>query len=1393
MATLQNFHHHESRDNTIETVQILNCDVPVLVESCPVLVTPRSMPPHAVVNPLYPLAQSGCPKCTGSPARLTDPTESSLVERCLLTAPAVGCTCVEKPSVPDVPHPPRQHATPLPYPCAYETLPPAFPIHPQSCTITNRPLVPGDPVISMTQYNAENVVVSHYSLISLRLLQLTVHVIPYNLFFTMHSTVVMHARTFADMSVALTDDVSSFQSPSPSPYVNKFVKYNILSLCRIFRDIIIKTDAIVENIRAHTPLCWWDSRLYTCSSLSPFTQATHDILYDKYTLLCNAVRAITVFMEDERPTSEHFAAASALLGQTVTSARLADPNIRSRTTYDFLQLIHLTSKHVSHLMLVSLRRFYLAAYILHGYKYCLNSNLLQKLYDYDILRGVPQRLRGSIPRPSHLSSTYSLPNILSSSLHHLLRVRSEWSFDIPAIVYSPEFDLFYAEDLDYFRKNPPLHFLDTCSILCLEQCVCSTFISAVSTSHQNCFDRYPSRFPFVQISHSKYHPSVIPSSPPDPPPLPPLNPYALSFLADSPEPGPSAPSQQTPAGGSAPETPQVPDNPHPVARPRRPFLRDITHTLNLSILLLLTSIFFSMNVNVTGFKIQDNFIFDDLSNDIIVNTNNVVVPREINFQVIKESLKMMRQIGNQYNTACKTTVSDFQTSFYSLYANSPPTNTEAFCVAHKLLSPTLEFPEEVEILAEHMLKNNLSLALSPYMARGPGHLHLTTYVQKQDTILFAQPMIPIEPLTTAAPEVFHSVYQLVNGSLTLKFFDNTTDSPLESLAGPLPVICKYLKAPIPIISDVSQFIENLCSSDHRQFAAERARLSKLLKVIQPSYLHRLERTMPRSLMAQAIKDRRKDPKNDPSLGNIPFLLRHLTSLPRRTKRAAVALVALGAGLALVVSSLILGIVNKSAIDNIESRIDEMTSSINQLKLVTSETQKQLLALANRQRDDMLKIQEHISDVVVSMNLLQLRDDHNFLATTVQNSIDTFLTIRSFAANGLTHESLLEKDFLQTLLLRENLPLSVDPRDVKSTLFRTKKKFYIVLEFPIIDPSRAASLYKLTPLPIFSGKNKFTPENVPPYVLFLHSSPYFTVLDPFEASLCQSKPLDCRPRLPFQPATSKSCGPPSFYNLNSSHCTYSVERDNTPFFYTLFNNTAFSVHDHGAFTLYCRDPLHSSLRKTNNFFLQHKGVVALKPSCLAETTDKKRIFPSERTHLDFTNTTPFDVGTPFSTVLHNLSLTPVNLTAHDRLIADIKESITNHIWGSSRLESFFFYGFVSLSVLILLVIMYFTLKVKLQRFIKKEIRKLALNNLSLPLAANNLAYPRRPTWSPPSPPLPTPPTPSSLRSTEALDEIRALRSFSGLNVSPVRARRVRFNPHLHVNPLDSLPDSLPDSL
>ncbi len=285
----------------------------------------------------------------------------------------------------------------------------------------------------------------------------------------------------------------------------------------------------------------------------------------------------------------------------------------------------------------------------------------------------------------------------------------------------------------------------------------------------------------------------------------------------------------------------VPDNPSP-----RRTLTDISSIFLNTFLIFL---FFTFICSSNALVVKNNFVFEKVGSDVLVNADNIIVSRRIEFSSITHSLRLMKDISKHYIQVCDMATSDYKTSFSTLFARSPIATPTPFCIAHRLAEPTVNFPEETDILLQHMQKNNMTVALSPYAARGPGHLHLQIHTSHNENVtLFVQPAIHVEPYTTPLDETFHAIYSVKNGSLSLVFIDNTTDPFSQNVAtSALPVVCKYQISAKNTVDSMNTLIHNLCRIDFKLFLGERNRLRRLAKVIQPPYIRRVSRSLPVTL------------------------------------------------------------------------------------------------------------------------------------------------------------------------------------------------------------------------------------------------------------------------------------------------------------------------------------------------------------------------------------------------------------------------------------------------------------------------------------------------------------------------------------------------------------------
>ena len=970
------------------------------LQHTPVAFVRRSIPPHCRLSSFVAQLVTACISCLSSITRINSPLCLFSCKKVQDTKLGTDCLCADLPPSslpPELTGHRREFSHFLSYKTLFELMPPCFPVLEDATNegLSGKGIVPGEKFfLPQNSIPPPTMTFGHDILVCLRLLILSEPVMNSAYYYCVLQSMLLFEYTYNAMVFILQDEgVANDDQLATRQHIIQHLSSHIVSSQRVLRDVILQTDFILEQARKSCPSNWWNSVVFHCQSTKPIEATAHQVLLGILTLLRNITLSIQVLQFPRRASPEEMKGLQGVVPDANFETDFDDSNTYARIMGKLLSMAHGVSHHIVRLAIFSLRRYYLASWCLHSYKLALNHQLNALGYAWHRRQNSLTFEFGSL-----CSSTEGVqanpPDMPSRHSRALFEVRQQWSFPNVSTIC---FEQIRRGSLDTFRNiRHHDNFYDTCSFSCTESCTC------LNMDHEET-DELPSEFPedwpLLRLNLIHYPTTSLPtqldgSLAADPNPTP--TPTPSTTLSYS----PSSPSDDE-NGEDFSSRDDLP-NPRHFDRRRRP-LRDITNIFFLVLLLSLAGF------SVGSVVVRQNFAFQTMKNDIIVNPNTRVYTRQVDFSTINHSIYLMRRIAKSYDFVCDLASKDsFRPSYYTLYSKARPSDPSNLCLAHELSSPQLDYPEEAAELYKHMVKEKINIALSPYFSHGPGSLPLNLYLKRGNTTFPAQPSLAVEPHQTIYNADFASLYVLQNNSVRLFIIDNLTNAQLNIPNSVFnthhAVVCKYRPLVTNATSSAQDALQNLCKTDHRNFRIQIMRIKRKFKLILPKHINQLMRSVPSSTSAPANLKLFQPPVNLESIKeeqqsiNQTALVQALVSTARRRRRAIIvgAAIALGAGLALMVANLALGTVNAVRIHNLENKLTKLSSDVEKLATITSELKENVLAIANKQKEDAENFQKKMQDVTVVLHLLTLRDDFSFLAHTAKSGIENFLNMVTLA-------------------------------------------------------------------------------------------------------------------------------------------------------------------------------------------------------------------------------------------------------------------------------------------------------------------------------------------------------------------------------------------------------------
>ncbi len=1074
----------------------------------PVLFNIHSIPPHACLNAYKPQIQNACSVCLTTQARLRNVDNELDISSIQMLPSLCGCTCRNaRPNSLLTQYPLENVLHEVAYRTSYQELPPAFPTLSDriAISISGVPVLPDEFVpTNETPYSWPRglATVSLQLKLAKQYLFLCERIIPSDDYFRTYHTFCTAETTHNHLDQILDKIRQHRPMAGPILTVIPLIKTHYASLIRMFRDVIIWTDHMVEQIRRYIPETWQKSEIFSCYTLEPLDiKNHHQLSLARFFLL--QVPLFVAYLR-QYPLPEH--------DETVLSSHLAPcPPLPESETKDahrdmLWALVHNMMEatvSLSCFSYVCMRRFYFASWSLYSFKFSFNNNLhgMYVLYYEDL--HYHGRMKDLCVRPSYLTLQRrhfapQQPAVLPELLANLLQIRTLWDFpNIPKIRYVSSLHRFFPNlptSFDLWRSQKQAEgFSDTCPTTCILQCKCrdQTMESQLlrfeisshlplgwpfmpkDTSNKILLDdnfvvqddaiqsmRNPFAFsepieeqevtlpdidlPEPPTSSLLAEASVLtqdteplPRTPPCIPPRRSLAQQQATTTQDARTTTTPPPPRLEPLGQNrGMSTPPRPASPAPESSPR---LRR-THRLQPPFMFFILAILFLLGTALgSSVARKGHFLFETVTPHVLVSPDTRTYARKLDFTTVKNSLKQLHKVKDQYITICHQILrSDTMVPTYLLVKDVTLEHDAATsCIRREYLPPTIEHSGEQKEMYDLLTEHKLRTAVSPYYGEGPGALQLNVLLDDGESLSPA--VLPFTPdrFHTNIDGNFPSVFRVgSNNTIHLTFMFNASLSEME-----LPPLMKTKHALIcknPNAGFLTNFVTNssthpvlhsLCNTDRHSFETEISKLEKLLHILEPQYIASLEASyynmdykppsfltfpMPKNTQAfhplpqqaNASRFTRDSSKPMPPLGK--SLTNFAKKISKRRKRALPALLAGGAIAALLVAGVVMSSVNMAKNADLQKQITDLAADVTDISLLQQDFQKALQDVAERQKNIAESLSHLDSATSASILLLQLKTSFNYIVLKRSSERRTDSEIRGFGTTPFKQKTILNK-------------------------------------------------------------------------------------------------------------------------------------------------------------------------------------------------------------------------------------------------------------------------------------------------------------------------------------------------------------------------------------------------
>ena len=284
-----------------------------------------------------------------------------------------------------------------------------------------------------------------------------------------------------------------------------------------------------------------------------------------------------------------------------------------------------------------------------------------------------------------------------------------------------------------------------------------------------------------------------------------------------------------------------------------------------------------------------------------------------------------------------------------------------------------------------------------------------------------------------------------------------------------------------------------------------------------------------------------------------------------------------------------------AIEMIQSYLPVLTDSINRFQMDTA------LIIQDMQIDHFFEqAKSALADNLIEYTFAIQLADQGQLTTYLLNDVEAS-RVKAFAKATYHHDIDISRNRVITKVLKQKAQIS------------------IIYAFPIIDPQRQAALYKVTPFPIFSNGTRFTAIPTSKYIATLNNNNGYVKLSEEEAIVCITDINRCEVTEPIHTDTDNVCGVSNLIGKDPN-CPMTVSKDLSDFFYTVGNQTIYSVSGSGIKTSHCNH--HRGAGAEANTMLTGNGIFFTTTGCY-HSYNKHLIYPSNTLDHELIGTSIFE--------------------------------------------------------------------------------------------------------------------------------------------------------------------------
>jgi hypothetical protein len=539
-------------------------------------------------------------------------------------------------------------------------------------------------------------------------------------------------------------------------------------------------------------------------------------------------------------------------------------------------------------------------------------------------------------------------------------------------------------------------------------------------------------------------------------------------------------------------------------------------------------------------KVTHNFVFHRVA-DVDVNPNYATLTRVVSLkkwyqtlELINSTIQAHKSVCGNYIEAVQNGVNPANMSLTLVDYTRQPAEMETTCKIQNLQLPEIKTVEDRRKLEEFMRQTNtIRTQAGIYMDRDHNFLFMSDDSNAETPELFPT-------LCGTSPwDIFkHKNYDKEN-----IYFYQLVQNRIE-LCGGRPKTYKPIMRQL-----VCQMPEKARETSRAAYASAKANTNRCRKETV-----RMEREL---MNLKGMIDSFQAVKS----GRITGIQADTGS--RRVKRAWFSAVA-----AIVPSLLDFGtsifsyFAERRSLENIRVQLKMHNEKFNEIILHNVELDNAVDAINQELphiKSEIMRVEALANTYFVETQLRLMEDE---LQNSLYDSLQAFASALAMAEHGMTSDGLLPHgdkiSIRNTLATEHGLRIHIENTAIMTFIDHDEEGVKLTYAFPIIDPTRQASIFRAYPRPSFLEGKKYWPQVESRFYAIMREGSYFATLGDDEALHCMKDVANCQVSKPLTPASKETACEMTEYFKKSGGCDYREAHDLNPFFMTLKNYTFYVV-------------------------------------------------------------------------------------------------------------------------------------------------------------------------------------------------------------------------------------------